>query len=70
MSDTPKQDVVIYEIETRIVESVVGRNLDDKGFHTVDKRVETVAGRLNDRFDVMAVPAGKYDKGSVLPDEP
>lgn len=70
MSDEPKQDVVIYEIESRKVEAVVGRNLGTTGFHTVEKRIDTVSERLNDSFDVMAVPAGKYEKGSILPDEP
>ena len=36
-------------------------------FHTVEKRIDTVCGRLNDKFGVIAVPAGKFKKGDVLP---
>ena len=65
--DTEAQDVVIFEVATRKVTNIVGRNLTDKGFHTVEKRLETVAGRLNEHYDVEAVPAGSLNVGDVVP---
>ena len=63
-------DVFIYEYATRKIESVAGENLPETGsFHTVGKRVDTVCGRLNDAFGVIAVPAGKFNKGDVLPED-
>ncbi len=60
-------DVVIYKIETRVIDTIAGTDLPDAGsFHTVGKRIETVAPRLNDNYNVCAVPAGKYKKGDVL----
>jgi hypothetical protein len=69
----PKRyDVVIYEVETRVIDTIAGTDLlseDDPGhgFHTVEKRLETVLGRLNEHYDAIQVPAGKYKKGDVLP---
>lgn len=62
-----KFDVVVYEIKTRTVTNIVGRNLGETGFHTVDKRLETMASRLNDRFDAEAVPAGTVKVGDTIP---
>jgi hypothetical protein len=63
-------DVFIYEIETRKIVSVPGVNMRESGgFHTVNKRLDTVAPRLNDRYDLMAVPAGKFKRGDVLPED-
>jgi putative intracellular protease/amidase len=71
MATEKRFDVVIFEIETRKVESIAGRDMrEEGGFHTVDKRLATVSERLNEHYDVMAVPAGKYNKGDVLPEEP
>ena len=71
MATEQLQDVVIYEIATRKVESIAGRDMQPTGsFHTVDKRLATVSERLNEHYDCMAVPAGKYNKGDVLPDQP
>lgn len=65
---TPEKfDVVIYEVATRKVTNVVGRDLGETGFHTVDRRVATISSRLNDRFDVEAVPAGTVKIGDTLP---
>jgi hypothetical protein len=61
-------DVVIYAFATRIIESVAGTSLPESGsFHTVSKRLDTVCGRLNDHFGVIAVPAALYKKGDTLP---
>ena len=60
-------DVFIYEYKTRKIESVAGTNLPESGsFHTVEKRLDTVVGRLNDNYGVIAVPAGTHKKGDVL----
>lgn len=68
MSDRKLFDVVIYEVETREIESIAGTDLPESGsFHTVDKRIETVWPRLNDYYSVCAVDAGKFKKGDVLP---
>ena len=65
-----KFDVVIYEIGTRKVCSIAGKDLPEEGgFHTVDKRIETVMPRLNDSYNVMAVDAGAVKVGDVLPED-
>ena len=61
-------DVFIYEYETRKIETVAGENMPESGsFHTVGKRLDLVCGRLNDAFGVIAVPAGVFKKGDILP---
>lgn len=61
-------DVVIYQISTREIDTIAGRDLPESGsFHTVGKRLETVYPRLNDAYGCCAVEAGKYAKGDVLP---
>lgn len=70
MSETEKEryDVVIYERATRVIDSIAGTDLPESGsFHTVGKRLETVAPRLNQYYGVKAVEAGKYAKGDKLP---
>lgn len=63
-------DVVIYEIASGKIETFAGKDLPSElgrhGFHTVEKRQKTVEPRLNDHYDVMVVPAGKYQKGDAL----
>ena len=66
----PLWDVFIYEYATRKIDTKVGENLPESGsFHTVDKRIDTVLGRLNDHYGVIAVPAGQFKKGDVLPQD-
>lgn len=60
-------DVVIYEIDSRKVVTIVGRGLTEKGFHSVDRRIETVNQRLNEAYDVVSVPAGFCKEGYILP---
>lgn len=72
MKPEPRFDVVIYEVTTRKVTNVVGTDLLSEsspghGFHTVEKRLDTVAARLNDHFDVKAVSAGTVKVDSILP---
>ena len=62
-------DVVIVDMQTRIVESIVGKNMRrTQGFHNAEKRLETAFGRINlDRYTADIVPAGQYKQGDVLP---
>jgi hypothetical protein len=62
-----RYDVVVFEIETRKITDIVGQNLGETGFHTVDKRLGTILPRLNDSFDAEAVPTGKFKAGDILP---
>jgi hypothetical protein len=60
-------DVVVYEIATRQIESLVGESMRwNKGHYNAQKRLETVIPRLNDRYAVSIVPAGKYKVGDVM----
>ena len=60
-------DVVIIEAATDKVDTIAGKNLPLYGsFHTVSKRIETVAGRINDRFYVASVPADRYAVGDKV----
>lgn len=70
MSESKLWDVFIFEYATRKIESTAGTNLPESGsFHTVAKRIDTVCGRLNDSYGVIAVPAGLFKKGDVLPQD-
>jgi len=63
-------DVLIVETKSRKIESVAGTDLPESGsFHTVDKRLLTVADRINDNYFVVAVDAGQFKKGAVLPND-
>jgi len=63
-------DVVIYEIATRKISAIVGRNLKESGHsHSVESRLEVVLPRLNEHYDAIEVEPGKYKKGDVLPNE-
>lgn len=60
-------DVVIVEIATGKVESIVGKSMyRTKGFYNAEKRAESAISRLNDNFTARIVPTGKYPVGSVL----
>lgn len=64
---TEKWDVVIFEIKTRTVESMAGEDMKlDTGHHNAQRRYETVSPRLNDHYSPAIVPAGKYQKGSII----
>lgn len=65
-------DVVIYEKATRIIDAKIGENMrlwdgPGSGRNTADLRVQTGRERINDRYACDMVPAGKYQKGDVLP---
>ncbi len=60
-------DVVIYEIGTRKIESIAGKDMKrDTGFTNAEKRMETVLLRINTSYSCRIVPAGKYQKGDEL----
>lgn len=60
-------DVVIYNLHTSEIDAVVGERLRlDTGFHNAEKRLETALSRINDRYNAVIVPAGKYRKGDKL----
>jgi len=61
-------DVVIYEIATHKIETVVGKDMHrEKGHFNAERRLETVLPRLNDRYNAEIVEAGKFGQGDVLP---
>lgn len=63
-----RYDVVIYEIESRKIDTIAGTNLEESGRHnSVESRLEVVLPRLNDRYSAMEVEAGRYKKGDLLP---
>lgn len=64
-------DVVIYEIASRKVDAVIGKNMrlwdgTGTGRNTADLRKQTGEERINDRYAVAIVPAGRYGKGDIL----
>ena len=63
-------DVVIYEKETKRIDTIAGAGLEMCGVrNSVEVRVATILPRINDRYDVTSVPAGKYVKGQVLEED-
>lgn len=65
-------DVVIYEIATRTIDAVIGRNMkswdgNGSGRGTAEMRVQTGQERINDRFDCVMVAAGTLQRGDTLP---
>lgn len=64
-----RYDVVIYEIASSKVYSVIGTNMSrNAGFHNAERRRETVISSIDDGYGVRIVPAGRFAKGDVLPD--
>ena len=60
-------DVVIYEMKSKRIDSIVGEKLfREKGFYNAEKRQLTALGRINDAYDAVIVPTGKYKKGDTL----
>jgi hypothetical protein len=59
-------DVIVYEIATGIVDTIAGERMREfSGFYNANKRLETVLGRINDRYDAAIVETGKYKVGDV-----
>ena len=69
-----RYDVVIYEKETRSVESVIGTDMrrwdgTGSGRNTAEYRQQTGRERVNEYFDVAIVQTGKHTFGSVLSED-
>lgn len=63
-----KYDVIIYNVETRKIDSVPGVDMNlDSGFYNANKRLETVLGRINEQYDAEIVESGKYKEGDIFP---
>ena len=65
-------DVVIYEKATRKIDAIIGTNMkiwDGNGSsrNTAELRVQTGKERINEHYGCEMFPAGKYQKGDVLP---
>lgn len=61
-------DVVVYRIDTRIIDKIVGVALRlNDGRFTAETRLATVAMRLNDAYNAAIVPAGSVKPGDTLP---
>ena len=62
-------DVVIYEIETSRIDTIVGKEMKkNTGFYNAEKRVATTLERINNNYSIEIVEAGKYKKGDILND--
>jgi hypothetical protein len=66
-------DVLIYEIKTRKVAAIIGKNLprwsgEGAGRNTAELRLQTGKQRINDNYDCMIVKAGTFQEGDVLAD--
>ncbi len=65
----PTFDVVIYEMSTRKVESIIGKSMKREGtYYSAERRVDTAFSRINlDRYSACMVEAGRFAIGDVLP---
>jgi hypothetical protein len=64
-------DVVIYEIATGKIDSVIGRQMRQwdgtgSGRNSAELRVQTGQSRVNDKYSCTMVEAGRYGKGDIL----
>ena len=67
-------DVVIYEIATRKIDAIIGKDMKrwdgtGSGRNTAELRQQTGEERINERYAVEIVDAGKFHKGDLLPNE-
>lgn len=65
-------DVVIYEKATRKIDAIIGKDMKNwdgtgSGRNTAELRVQTGQERINEHFGCEMFPAGKYQKGDILP---
>lgn len=58
-------DVVVIEIATGKIASIIGTGLDEA---RAEKRIETGISRINENYFVDMLPAGKYKVGDVKGD--
>jgi len=63
-----RYDVVIFNVETRVINTIAGTNLKAEGNHnSAASRLAVVLPRLNENYDAIEVETGVYKKGDVLP---
>ena len=72
MSDPDLFDVVIFEKSSRKIYAVIGKGLRryigvGGGLNTADLRVQSGLAKINERFDCVMVPAGKFGSGDTMP---
>jgi hypothetical protein len=60
--DAERWDVLVIELKTRVVQSVVGERMREV---EANRRQATVTPRLNDDYEVVQAPAGQYKLGDV-----
>lgn len=73
MKEEPEKlyDVVIYEIATGKIDSIIGRQMrqwdgNGSGRNSADLRVQTGKSRVNDKYSCKMVEAGRYGEGDTL----
>jgi len=60
-------DVVVYETDTRTITNITGTAMRRySGHYNAERRLETMIGRMNEKFDAEIVPTGKYKVGDIL----
>ena len=62
-------DVVIFEMDTRKIESIVAKDMKREGlYNSAERRLDTAFNRINlDRYGAEIVEAGKFNVGDKLP---
>lgn len=74
MNEIERRDVVIFNYETNIVDTIAGREMRynaREGYlgPTAEKRQMTVLSQCNHDYGAAIVPCGKYEVGDSLLDE-
>lgn len=69
--DKKLYDVVIYEKLTLKIYSIIGKNMrswdgNGTGRNTAELRVQTGRERINEHYECMMVPSGKYKNGDII----
>ena len=60
------KDVVIFNMETRVIDAVIGTSLNDR---QAERREDTGLSRINlDSYSVQSLPAGKFSVGDKVPE--
>jgi hypothetical protein len=72
MQTEPLFDVVIFNRETREVDTIIGSNMrrwdgEGSGRNTAELRQQTGEEKVNEHYGVKIVEAGKFKKGDKLP---
>ena len=70
MTGDPEEhlDVVVFDLETRVVTAIVGRGMRrTKGHYNAEKRLATILGRINPRHGAEIVASGSLAVGGKLP---